>query len=645
MTAMRGLHLDTAGGVAFAHLHEPAVAGRDTAVLLLPPFGWVDMCSYRVRRDWAQALAAEGHPVLRLDLPGSGDAAGGPWDEGLADRWSAAIADAARWLRARSGARRVAAVGPGFGGLLALRALAAGAPLDELALWGVPARGRAVVRELRAFARMTAQADGALPDGALAVNGYGLSAETAAALSAFDAGEAGPGLARVRRALLLERDGLAVDERLREALERAGATVEVAPGPGWAEMTVEPQYTRVPQVVVAQVGAWLAAAGTARAGGDPPAPAPADDAPVAGRLPAVLDALDLADGDAAVRETPLALAHPFGRVEGVLAEPLGETSELCAVLLNAGSQRRTGPNRMWVELARRWAAAGIPTARVDLAGIGDAGGDAEALREPAAYYAPGYVAQVRTLLDALGERGLPRRVLLVGLCAGATWSLHTALEDERVAAVGLLNPRELVWDDWVSTARRLHDLPRLALQASTWRRVLRGEINLSAHLGTLKGLLRRALQLLGGLPRRLRRRGGDRGAAAMPAAGHPVEELLDRLSDRGQHGLLLFTGDEPLRRELAGAGWFERLGSWPNLRVEIRGDDTDTHTLQPLGLQREVHALLDALLADERARAAGTAGATGEGATAGRAGAASDDAAAAGAPPPAGAPARTAQPS
>ena len=61
---------------------------------------------------------------------------------------------------------------------------------------------------------------------------------------------------------------------------------------------------------------------------------------------------------------------------------------------------------------------------------------------------PDYVAQVRAVLDALQRRGLPRRFLLAGLCAGAYWSLHTALEDDRVAAVGLLNPRELTEEDY-----------------------------------------------------------------------------------------------------------------------------------------------------------------------------------------------------
>ena len=66
--------------------------------------------------------------------------------------WTTAIATAAGWMRENQAATRVVAIGIGLGGLMAFAAAAEGAPIDDLMLWAVPARGRTVMRELRAYA-------------------------------------------------------------------------------------------------------------------------------------------------------------------------------------------------------------------------------------------------------------------------------------------------------------------------------------------------------------------------------------------------------------------------------------------------------------------------------------------------------------
>ena len=75
---VRGLYLETSPG---ADLRPLSPGGRgepqDVSVLICPPFGWEDFCSYRSRLAWAQALAAErATPTLRIDLPATGDSGG-----------------------------------------------------------------------------------------------------------------------------------------------------------------------------------------------------------------------------------------------------------------------------------------------------------------------------------------------------------------------------------------------------------------------------------------------------------------------------------------------------------------------------------------------------------------------------------------
>jgi alpha-beta hydrolase superfamily lysophospholipase len=651
----------------FAVLHEGAHPRSHTAVLICPPFGWEDMCCYRIRREWAEHLARAGHTTLRIDLPGSGDSAGAPTDPGRLEAWTQAVNGAACWLRRAPHVERVAVIGISLGGLVACRAALRGAPIDELVLWSVPARGRTLLRELRAFSAFEvanapeaedggsgqgapgeSAADGDAPrggatgggkssgesapggessgesapggepsgkgapgsepvdDGTLATNGYLMSAETVLALRGLDLAQVEPSATRVRRALLLGRDGMKVGEALPEALASAGAEVTVADGPGYGAMMVEPQDARTPIEVIERVSSWLEE-------GEPRGEASSAEAepeeervhPVAHPAPRseVTDHEEIVIHHAgvALRERPMFLDGPDGPLFGVLAEPLGARRELTALLLNAGPQRRIGPNRMWVEIARRWAAAGVPTLRLDAVGIGDSDGDATMLARVAEFYRPTYAEQAHAALEALAERGLPQRFVMVGLCAGAYWSVQTALADERVAAVIMLNPRTLVFDEWRHTARRTRQLREKALRASTWRKVLRGEIKVAKHLETGRTLVGRAVTA----PARARERIAAplRGGRAAPGpTREPIEELFDALRERGQRGLLLFTGKEVLRRELTQNGVLDRIDRWSNLELAIRGTSADTHTLTPVWLQRQVHALVDRVLEDELER-------------------------------------------
>lgn len=215
-----------------------------TAVLFCPAFGWEEMCSYRGRRAWARALAQAGFPAATLSLPGSGDSGGSPRDTRLLEAWTASVSGAAQWLTGATGDTRVTAVGIGLGGMLACHALAAGAPIDDLILWGVPADGRAWLRELRASARIIGsrhpedhrpEVD---PEGEHEYTGFHLSAETAHGLQALRLTDLDLPRSSDRRVLLLGRDGRAPDpalhalsiERMRElasslhpAQVRAGA--------------------------------------------------------------------------------------------------------------------------------------------------------------------------------------------------------------------------------------------------------------------------------------------------------------------------------------------------------------------------------------------------------------------------------------
>lgn len=603
----RPLYLPADPDTVFGMFHAPIEASPSKpGVLLLPPWGWDEVASYRSRRTWAEDLAEHGHPTLRIDFPGSGDSGGSPGDPGRVEAWTSAVVAAASWLAGAAPSGRVAVIGLGLGGLIAGHALTEGAPIDELVLWAVPAHGRSFLREQRAFGKLqrdrygpTDGADEALPHGWLEIGGFVQSAETIAAIEKIDLREMH--LGPLQRVLLLGRDGLPVDAGLQHRLEAAGADVTVAPGDGWGAMCFHPERYQPPRDVFRRVSDWLVA--TAR-----PMPklrpAPAAS-PVARAHPDATSQAEFALDNFRIRETPLDGEALPGGFFGILAEriePAGdETADLCAVFLNAGAVRRMGPNRMWVEAARRWAARGIPTVRVDAEGIGDADGDGAMYFDVGTFYTPAREAQVIAILDALEALGLGRRFVLIGLCAGAYSAFNAAASDARVFAALAVNPRIMVWDPAI-LERRNAFVVREVLELGSWQRILNGEtspgrvleIGRAAAAEAPRAALRYASRL--------------RGAKQRDPWTERLEQKLDALRDARTRLVLAFSGDEPMYAELKAERVLDQLGRWPNVVLtDLPGDD---HTLRPVAAQAAFHRFVDAelgrLVAEpaERGRAA-----------------------------------------
>ncbi len=104
------------------------------------------------------------------------------------------------------------------------------------------------------------------------------------------------------------------------------------------------------------------------------------------------------------------------------------------VLLNAGLLHRVGPNRMYVDLARRLADLGFTSLRFDMSGVGDS-----EVQDGGLLYIERSVGDTLAANDALAERfGLDRFVLL-GLCTGAFNAFRSALRDDRVVGSVLLD--------------------------------------------------------------------------------------------------------------------------------------------------------------------------------------------------------------
>jgi pimeloyl-ACP methyl ester carboxylesterase len=117
------------------------------------------------------------------------------------------------------------------------------------------------------------------------------------------------------------------------------------------------------------------------------------------------------------------------RLFGILHRPEAGRSSTAVVFLNAGPQNRSGPQRIYVEAARRFAAGGFTCLRVDLPGVGESEGPFPEnnldCHDP---------ANVRGAVDLVLAEGA-ETVVLLGLCVGARVAVRAGLLDPRVQTV------------------------------------------------------------------------------------------------------------------------------------------------------------------------------------------------------------------
>ena len=186
-------------------------------------------------------------------------------------------------------------------------------------------------------------------------------------------------------------------------------------------------------------------------------------------------------------ERPLVFDCEGERLVGILSLP--QTAGDVGVVIVAGApQYRVGAHRQFVTLARRLAAAGIAALRFDYRGSGDATG------EPRSFEA--IDADIAAAIDALIEQSRVRRVVLLGLCDGASavvlyWD---ARRDTRIAAVALFNP----WvraEESLAAARVQGYYTERIRRAEFWRKLVRGAVDVRGAAASFAASLRSFVRL------------------------------------------------------------------------------------------------------------------------------------------------------
>ncbi len=400
----------------FGWYHAPEGRCRD-GVVLASSLGLEGTRSHWSYRHLAERLAGAGLGVLRFDWGGTGDSGGDDHEPERVKTWVNDLHLAIDELKRLSGAERPTVVGVRVGATLAAHVAAQRDDVGALVLWMPALNGAGWVTEMaklhKLYLRIVPQAHAPEPDGEELLGSFASNA-TIADLAAIDL----PALGRrpAPRILVIDQSPARAVDQLRERLTALDAQVEWRRGSGQKFLLTVPHKASLPEESLGAIVDWVTAAPDTGV----------DAAPVLAATPFA---------ERAVR---------FGadqRIFGIVVPPSEPPppERPAIVLLNAGAVNRSGPHRLYVTMARRWAALGFTVLRVDLSGIGDTPAP-EGTVENLVYPRDG-LADIGAAIDfILAETGA-RRVILAGLCSGADFTFQVARRGAALAGAIMMNPR------------------------------------------------------------------------------------------------------------------------------------------------------------------------------------------------------------
>ncbi|MCX7902761.1 MAG: hydrolase 1, exosortase A system-associated, partial [Burkholderiaceae bacterium] len=185
-----------------------------------------------------------------------------------------------------------------------------------------------------------------------------------------------------------------------------------------------------------------------------------------------------------VQERPLLFDCEGEKLVGMLTEPQ-PAHEVGVVVVVGGPQYRVGSHRQFVLLARALAQHGIACLRFDYRGMGDSSGAQRTFEDVDADIASA-VATLRAHVPSV------RRVVLWGLCDGASASLMAARTQPDLAGLVALNPWVRDHATFDETLLKHYYTERLR-SVDFWRKALTGRLQYRAAFSEFFARLRRRL--------------------------------------------------------------------------------------------------------------------------------------------------------
>ncbi|MFZ6744842.1 alpha/beta fold hydrolase [Undibacterium sp. JH2W] len=457
-----------------------AGGSRQCGVVLCPPFGHEYMVSYLAYKHLAMHLAKAGFDVCFFDYNNSGDAADAEGDR--VALWQKNISQAAMQLRQLAGIEHIALFGLRLGGLLAA-SMAATIDARALLLMAPVISGRAYAREmlvLRSMSSLQAEVD---PDRTIDPNhvqtddeltGYEFTATTRSSLGKLDLSKLP---APAMPVFLQARDDISGQEsKLVQAWHHHDHALHLSELPGYAAMMCEDAHdTVVPTAIWQEMQAWLGRY------------FPLNE--VSSRdLPVTNPVANIVFGHVVVEEELVELEG----MSGIVSRQAGANIKALptVILCNIGANHRVGNHRLYVTLARNLASHGFHVLRFDKSGIGYSKTTPDDKENDV--HAASSVDDLSSAMYFMQGKYHSPSFVLAGLCSGAYMAYLSALRDERVSGLVLMNQLTYRWREGdtiearkKATIKSTHFYVHALAKGDTWKRVLKGQVDFRQIGGNL----------------------------------------------------------------------------------------------------------------------------------------------------------------
>ncbi len=407
----------------FGHFHLPDSGMTRGVVVMCGPLGRELANAQPAMQALSVQLAGAGIAALRFDYAGTGDSAGALDDPDRLSDWLASIGKAVEFARC-SAAAPVVLLGMRMGALLAIEAIDRGTRVDHLIAWDPWASGRDFFRVERTLLA-TGYGAKQLEDGSAIGPAFTYLPATVDELTGLKLAAAD--FSKVRRALVAVRSG-----------GRGLSGSQNGPQPGhvdWIEvdgqpelLDVPPQMLTLPTTSIKTIADWASRV------------LDMAEYPVNAEIVTSAEVERTPDGRS-ITERAVLLGP--NSLFAMITEPSSgdRSSSPTVVFLSAGALDHTGAGRMWVELARRYAAADLRCLRVDIDGVGETFGRPDLPRQVPK--PPEAIDDMADLAAALGDPEA-EDLIFVGLSAGGYHAIEAGLH-LHPKAVCAINPGMTGW--------------------------------------------------------------------------------------------------------------------------------------------------------------------------------------------------------